>query len=168
MQSGQGEVVKKRLNLLSKVVSGRRPWVLLGVQGAVVVCALLAAWLLRFEFTWANYGSLLWAAPVLLGIRILSMRLFKLHYGWWQFTGLNEAYEVFKSTLAGSLLFFAVMNFGFSRLHFPKSIYVLECVFSVVGLLSIRVFTSALAESVREDLATSKRVLIVGAGFAAQ
>ena len=160
--------MRRKLNLLGKIFAGRRPWLLLGVQGVIVLVALAAAWLLRFEFTWADYRSLMLAAPVLVVSRLISIRLFKLHRGWWQYTGLSETAEIFKSVVVGSLFFFTIMDFLLGAVHFPKSIYVLEAVFSMAGLLSVRVLTRAVAESMREDLESSKRVLILGAGFAGQ
>src|SRR5207248_7063918 len=51
---------------------------------------------------------------------------------------------------------------------FPRAVYVLEAVLTACLLAGARLASRVLVESVRRDSSHSKRVMLVGAGFAAQ
>ncbi len=70
--------------------------------------------------------------------------------------------------MAGSVAFFAVNLYLFEVVAFPRSVYFLEAVFTACFLAGARLSSRVLAESVRRDSSRSKRVMVVGAGFAAQ
>ena len=82
-------------------------------------------------------------------------------------TGISDAVDVFKATLTGSFSFVLIMRYGFGLKGFPWSIYALEALITFTLLTGVRVLSRMLAETVRADSA-SKRLLLVGAGHAAQ
>jgi FlaA1/EpsC-like NDP-sugar epimerase len=51
---------------------------------------------------------------------------------------------------------------------FPRSVFILEMILSGVFLAGVRLLSRVLAESIRKDEASGKRVILIGAGFAAQ
>lgn len=160
--------MKRRISNLASILLEQRSWVVMLFQAALILFSLVLAWLLRFDFSWGHQG-LLWAsAPVLIGIRLASMRIFGLHHGWWRYTGVSDAVDIAKSVAVGSLAFFLLLRFGFGLNSFPRSIYILEAILTAGLLMGVRILSRALAESVREDWASARRVLILGAGFAAQ
>jgi FlaA1/EpsC-like NDP-sugar epimerase len=60
------------------------------------------------------------------------------------------------------------MRYGLHVASFPRSVFVLEPVLTAGILIGVRVFSRVLAESVRQDLTASKKVLLIGAGIGAQ
>ena len=111
---------------------------------------------------------LLWAvAPILIMVRLVVMPFFNLMHGWWRQTGIDDAVDVMKAILTGSLGFFLIVRYGWGLKAFPLSVYVLEALITFMLLTGVRVLSRMLAETVREDSA-SKRLLLVGAGHAAQ
>ena len=72
-----------------------------------------------------------------------------------------------KAILTGSLAFFLLVRYGWGLKAFPLSVYVLEALITFMVLTGVRVLSRMLAETVRADSA-SKRLLLVGAGHAAQ
>jgi len=68
----------------------------------------------------------------------------------------------------GSVAFFAVNRYLFGVVAFPRSVYFLEAVLTACFLAGARFGSRVLVESVRRDSSRSKRVMIVGAGFATQ
>lgn len=156
------ETAKKSLPLLRC-----RSFLVLILQAGLVAVSLLSAWLLRFEFRIPNPG-LMWAAvPLLVSIRLALMPGFGLMHGWWRYTGLRDAVAVLKFVLAGSVLFLATLRYGCGLRAFPLSIYALEALITFMLLAGVRVFSRLLAETARRD-AAAKRLLLVGAGHAAQ
>jgi FlaA1/EpsC-like NDP-sugar epimerase len=136
-------------------------------QIGLILCSLVCAWLLRFEFRVPD-PSLLWAAaPILIMVRLAAMPFFNLMHGWWRHTGIDDAVDVMKAILTGSLAFFLIVRYGLGLKVFPLSVYALEALISFMLLAGVRVLSRMLAETVRADSA-SKRLLLVGAGHAAQ
>src|ERR1700686_843757 len=82
-------------------------------------------------------------------------------------TGISDAVDVLKAILAGSFAFLVIVRFGLGLKVFPLSIYALEALITFTLLTGVRVLSRMLAETVRAD-STSKRLLLVGAGHAAQ
>jgi FlaA1/EpsC-like NDP-sugar epimerase len=133
----------------------------------LILCSLVCAWLLRFEFRLPD-SSLLWtAAPILILVRLLVMPFFNLMHGWWRHTGISDALDVVKAVVTGSLAFFLIVRYAMGLKSFPLSIYALEALLTVTLLAGVRVLSRLLAETVRRH-STCKRLLLVGAGHAAQ
>jgi FlaA1/EpsC-like NDP-sugar epimerase len=144
-----------------------RSLLVLVLQMGLILCSLVCAWLLRFEFQVPD-PSLLWAAaPILIVVRLMVMPFFNLTHGWWRYTGISDAVDVLKAILTGSFAFVVIVRYGMGLKTFPLSIYVLEALIAFTLLTGVRVLSRMLAETVRAD-STSKRLLLVGAGHAAQ
>jgi FlaA1/EpsC-like NDP-sugar epimerase len=82
-------------------------------------------------------------------------------------TGISDAVDVGKAVLTGSLAFFVIARYGLGLKAFPLSIYMLEALLTFALLTGVRVLSRVWAETVRR-VSTSKRLLLVGAGHAAQ
>jgi FlaA1/EpsC-like NDP-sugar epimerase len=137
------------------------------LQMGLVLCSLVCAWLLRFEFRLAS-PSLLWAAaPILIIVRIAVMPFFNLMHGWWGYTGISDAMDVLKAIVTSTFGFLVIVRYGLDLKAFPLSIYVLEALIAFMLLVGIRVLSRMLAETVRTD-SKCKRLLLVGAGHAAR
>jgi FlaA1/EpsC-like NDP-sugar epimerase len=145
-----------------------RAWFLGIFQGVLILTSLVLAWLLRFDFALPQKHLLLNSAIILLLVRLPALWAFGLFHGWWRYSGVNDALSILKAILTGSLVFLFVMLFLLRWASFPGSIYVLEGVITAGLLSGIRLFSRALAESARRDLDGDKKVILIGAGFAAQ
>jgi len=157
----------KTISQKSSVLLHCRSLSVLVSQIGLVLCSLVCAWLLRFEFRLPD-PSLLWtAAPILVIVRLAVMPFFNLMHGWWRYTGISDALDVGKAILSGSFAFLVVVRYGLGLKAFPLSIFALEGLITFTLLTGVRVLSRMLAETVRRDSA-SKRLLLVGAGHAAQ
>ncbi|HKV27357.1 MAG TPA: nucleoside-diphosphate sugar epimerase/dehydratase [Candidatus Acidoferrales bacterium] len=159
--------MKKLLSNLPKLLFENRPWFIALFQALLVLCSLVLAWLLRFNFSLPFRHLLMWTAPILILIRLGSLRLFNLHRGWWHFSGVSEALNILKAAALGTVCFY-LMVISLGLYAFPRSVYLLEAVLTVGLLSGGRLMSRVLAESMRQDSKTSKKVIIIGAGFAAQ
>lgn len=135
-------------------------------QAILISFALLASWLLRFDFTVPDRRILLISIPVLIALRLSAIAYFNLLHGWWRYTGISDAMDIIKAIVVGSVGFIAVTHYGIP--NFPRSVYALEPLITASLLMGVRLFSRILAESVRADQSSCKRVLIIGAGLGAQ
>lgn len=142
-------------------------FLVLALQMGLIVFSLVCSWLLRFEFRIPDAGVLWGAAPLLILARLSVMPFFNLMHGWWRYTGLSDSLDVLKAVLTGSFTFLLIIRYGLQLKAFPLSIYALEGLISFALLTGVRVLSRMLAEMVRSGPA-SKRLLLVGAGHAAQ
>src|SRR5712672_18873 len=92
-------------------------------QGLVIFCALILAWLLRFNFVLPYRLLLFSAAPVLIAIRLGAIARFGLLHGWWRYTDIDDAVAIFQATVAGSAVFVFCMRFVLGVVAFPRTIY---------------------------------------------
>lgn len=159
--------MRKFVLSLPKLVFENRPWFIILFQALLVLCSLVLAWLLRFDFNLPSRPLLLWSAPILVLIRLGSLRLFNLHRGWWHFSGVTDALNILKAVALGTIVFYLFM-IGLGVFAFPRSVYLFEAVLTAGFLSGGRLMSRVLAESIRRESKGLKKVLIIGAGFAAQ
>jgi FlaA1/EpsC-like NDP-sugar epimerase len=81
--------------------------------------------------------------------------------------GISDAMDVLKAVLAGSVAFLLVMRYGLGLRVFPLSIYALEALITFTFLTGVRVVSRILDDTTQLG-SGSKRLLLVGAGHAAQ
>lgn len=129
---------------------------------------MVLAWLLRFDYTLPDRVTLIAAVPVLITIRLIAIWRFGLLHGWWKYTGASDVIDVIKAVGVGSITFVVTIHYLFRLTGFPRSVYLLEPLLTSGLLIGVRIFSRLFAESVRQDLASSKKVILVGAGAAAQ
>lgn len=168
MERKESLVNPQLANAFSRMLLRRRAWFIAFLDAGIILFALVASWLLRFDFALPYRAVLLLAAPILIVIRLAAMSSFGLLHGWWRYTGVSDILDNVKAVIAGSVAFFVVMYMILGVTNFPRSIYVLEALLCAGLLAGARLVSRGMAESVRQDINASKRVVIIGAGFAAQ
>jgi len=153
--------------MFSDIMMRYRSSFIAGFQVVLVLLGLLLAWLLRFDFTLPDKKVLLVAAPILITIRLAMLRVFNLHRGWWHFSGIQEALDILKAVTLGTAIFWVLMS-SIRSLNFPHAIYLLEAVLTGGLLATGRLFSRVMAETMRRGVKADRKVILIGAGFAAQ
>ena len=143
------------------------PWFTGTFQAWLIICSLILAWLLRFDFTLPYRSVLLLAVPVLVVTRLTAMAYFGLLRGWWKYVGLADGIDILKAVGMGSMLFWFTMRFALGATAFPRTIYVMEALLTAGLLTGVRLLSRVVAESMRENISPCKRVILIGAGSAA-
>jgi FlaA1/EpsC-like NDP-sugar epimerase len=146
----------------------RHSWFVAIFQAVLIVFSMVLAWLLRFDYSLPDRKTLLLALPVLIVIRLIAMWRFGLMHGWWKYTGPSDVLDIVKAVSVGSLAFVLTVHYLIGLHDFPRSVYVLEPLFTSGLLIGVRIFSRLVAEAVRQNLSSAKRVVLVGAGVAAQ
>jgi len=80
---------------------------------------------------------------------------------------MSEGMDILKAVATGSAVFFFAVRYLLRLTSFPRTIYVLEALFTAGLLVGVRILSRVVAESVRENLSSCKRVIVIGAGSAA-
>lgn len=162
-------MVRAHLIRLPQILFNRRPLLIYIFQTTLVGTSLVFAWLLRFDFSLPYRRVLLTSGLLLVVIRLITLSLFKLNHGWWHFASVSDALNILKAVAVGSFSFLILNRYLLGAVVFPRSVYVLEAVLTGCLLAGARLSSRVLVESIRRDSASrSKRVLLVGAGFAAE
>jgi FlaA1/EpsC-like NDP-sugar epimerase len=104
----------------------------------------------------------------LIAIRLGAIARFGLLHGWWRYTDIDDAVAVFKAIAVGSIFFVVCMRFVLGVVAFPRTIYLLEPLLSMLFLTGVRVLSRILAESARTGATPCTEVILIGAGSAAQ
>ena len=157
-----------KIIVLARTLLRKNAWFVGGFQAVVIFLSLVLAWFLKFDFTLPDRRLLFSAACLLILIRMSAIAAFGLLHGWWRYTGLSDALDVLKAVFSGSVVFVLAMRYLFGVTSFPRAIFVLEPVLTAAMLINVRMFSRVLAESIRQEINASKRVLLVGAGIGAQ
>src|SRR5713226_2539453 len=144
-----------------------RPWFIGIFQACLIICSVLVAWLLRFDFTLPYRSVLALSIPILLLTRLGAMAYFGLLRGWWRYVGIRDGVDILKAVVSGSVLFWFIMRLALRATAFPRTIYILEALLTAGLLAGVRLLSRAVAESVKENLSSCKRVILIGAGSAA-
>jgi FlaA1/EpsC-like NDP-sugar epimerase len=153
---------------LARGLLRKNSWFVGAFQALLIFVSLLLAWFLKFDFTLPDRALLFWAACLLISVRMAAIASFGLLHGWWRYTGLSDALDVAKSVFSGSVVFVVITQSMPRFRNFPHTVYVLEPLITAATLVGVRIFSRVLAESVRQDLAAAKKVLLIGAGIGAQ
>lgn len=161
--------MRQYLLRLPQLLFHRRPLFIYLFHAILVFSALVLAWLLRFDFSLPHRRILLTSSILLVVIRLITLRLFNLNHGWWHFASVSDALNILKAVTVGTFCFYILERYFFEAVRFPRSVYVLEALLTGCFLAGARLASRVLVESVRRDTSSrSKRVMLVGAGFAAE
>jgi FlaA1/EpsC-like NDP-sugar epimerase len=145
-----------------------RTWLIAFFQAVLIFGSLILAWLLRFDFSLPYRALLFSAAPLLIIIRLAAIGRFGLFHGWWRYTGVSDALDILKAIAVGSFVFILAMRVVLGVTAFPRTIYILEAVLTMGLLGGVRLFSRILTESARDVAKSRKKVMVIGAGTAAQ
>jgi FlaA1/EpsC-like NDP-sugar epimerase len=153
---------------LAQTLLRKNSWFVAAFQAALIFFSLILTWFLTFDFTLPHRRLLFLSACILILSRMVTIAAFGLMHGWWRYTGISDTLDAVKSVLLGSVIFIPIIRFGLNTPSFPRAVYVLEPLLTAGLLIGVRIFSRVLAESVRQDLAASRKVLLIGAGSGAQ
>jgi FlaA1/EpsC-like NDP-sugar epimerase len=140
------------------------------MQGAFFTSAYLFSFLLRFDFIvpeqyWAICMLFL---PLNVAVKFVSFYYFKMHMGLWRYFSFRDLNRLVKATICSAVLFMGLVLVFWGH-GFPRSIFLLDGVLTLMFLGGFRVLVRIFREGVLQDrIGTGKinRILIVGAGDA--
>lgn len=137
----------------------------------IFVLAYTGAFLLRFDFSLpANYQSLMWHTLwVPLVVKAPLFYAAGQYAGWWRYVGLRDVLAVTRAAALSTLIFLALNYLFLENRLFPRSIYILDFLSTVVLISGARVAVRLLREllaarAMARGQGELRRLLIIGAG----
>jgi FlaA1/EpsC-like NDP-sugar epimerase len=145
----------------------RRP-LIATVHACLIAVAWCGSFALRLDFTFAEpyRSTALSTLPIVLVIKLAVFYSFRLFQGWWKYAGLSDLIDIVKATSLATFCVIVATLSLYGRQNFPRSVFLLDLVLSIVLLGGIRFAVRAYAETSRValPLTPTKRILVVGAG----
>ena len=157
---------------------------------AFLVAALLAAYLLRFDFLWDQVVRTfpIKVLPFFLLIKLLCFQWFDLYRGMWRFASVRDLINVIKAATVASLVIVMGVLLAFEFIGFSRSVFVIDwglTIFFIAGLrLFVRFFfemagggnaagqqisvKTALSNFINKKHRDQKHLLVIGAGSCAE
>ena len=147
-------------------------WLILVIDTALCLLALLAAYQLRFNFRvpQSEY-ELLWPVlPIFLGIRLVSLWWARIHMGLVKHTSTEDAKRIFLTVLGGSILFgvlSVVRFFMLDGVYFlPRTVIMIDFMATAMALITSRIAVKLLYLRAKGSGKDEVRVILYGAGEA--
>lgn len=145
-------------------------WLILAIDLCIVLLTFFATYFIRFNFT-LNFDidQFLYQIPFLFVIALVSFLIVGPFKSVIRHTGFTDIVNLFKATALMSFLAVAFILFNrltnlIPKFTIPLSIIVIHALLSFVALSSSRLLFKMLYRFLKCKLATSKRILIYGAG----
>lgn len=144
------------------------------LQAAIIVLSLWIAFAVRFDFHippvhLKRFYSLL---PVVLGIKLGVFWWLGLFRGWWRYVSMSDLITILRGNLLASLGVLLYAVFVIRLTHVPRSVLILDAIFSFLLMGGVRFVTRAFRENYFPMVLgvgrPKSRSLIVGAGDAGQ
>ena len=165
------EAVGQRIEELLAVARRYRTAVASVVYGGIAAIALSLAFLARFEFDPAVLFTHEFAVAIafLIPIRLVVNQAYRLGMGQWRYVGNRDFVRLLGAQTTGSIAFLAI-TWGVDPLPaVPRSVVLLEWVFSGYGTVAVWVIYRLLHERIRVLRAGPRtRALVIGAGEAGE
>ena len=156
----------------------RNVWIFLCLDILVVFASLLLAYLLRFDFQISNeYLNKIFELSIIFIFSKLSINIFyNIYSGLWRFTSLPDLINIIKSNSIGTMLAIVVAILTVKVSSIPRSIYLLDFIFSTIGFITTRTLARIYSEKIRQfrkrPLQPSKKnktkLLLLGAGWSGE
>ena len=161
---------------LKKFIFKIRRLITIALHLVLVILAYILSFYLRFDFKLTeHYWQLIISTlPILIIIKFIIFAFFKLYSGLWRYAGIDDIWRIFKANILSTLCFFLALGFYlgrnkgiFSFSGFPRSVFIIDFVFSLGFISGIRFFNRLIREKFRPEIRVKRRtVLVIGAGEA--
>ena len=158
---------------MTKQFNNRNLYLMLALDGIAFSASLWLAYASRFAFAmdhtvWRDYFSVL---PWVIAVKMLTFFLMGSYHGLWRFTSLHDAWQLLKGSSLATLLIIAGLTFFNHFEGYPRSVFVIDCIFTCFlcgGLrVAIRLYFSHRRQITSDPRGPHSRLLLVGAGEAA-
>lgn len=163
---------RSTFNALSWARRNRRP-VTSVLYAAIALVGYGLAYLLRFEFDIpADYArTFILTAPLLVGLRLVSNRLWRLSAERWRYVSVSDVLRLVGATTIGTGIFFILVMLWPLEPRVPRSVVLIEWLLSTYLIAAMWISYRTGFEQLRHHRSghngSRTRVLIVGAGEAA-
>ena len=117
----------------------RRP-VIAALHACLIVIAWFGSFAVRLDFGVPQpyRTAMLSTLPFVLAIKLAVFYAFKLFQGWWKYVGLSDLIDIAKATAVSTVGVVIVIVNIFGTRGFPRSVFLLDLVFTFLLLGGVR------------------------------
>ena len=125
------------------------------------------SFVLRFDLSLPDpFRSVFFSTlPLVLLIKLLVFSIFRLFSGWWRYVGMSDLLDIIKAAAVAAPLTYAGIGLAYGLTNYPRSLFVIDPILTVLIIGGARFAVRAYYESARVYL-TQTNTLIIGAGRA--
>ena len=156
----------------------RNIWIFLCLDIAVVISSLFLSYLLKFDFEISNkYVSQIFELSIIFIFSKLSINIFyNIYSGLWRFTSLPDLINIIKANSIGTMLAIVVTLLTLNTSLIPRSIFLLDFIFSTIGFITTRTLARIYSEKIRQfkkrpfqpSSKNKTKLLLLGAGWSGE
>jgi FlaA1/EpsC-like NDP-sugar epimerase len=142
-----------------------RKLIIFAVQGILLALTYYCSFLLRFDYRLPppNREIFVTTLGLVLVVKLVALWYFGLTSGWWRYVGMSDLLDITKTSLASSAVIYLLITFAIRPPFYPRSVYVIDCILTIVVIGGARFLVRSYTENVVQGTA-QKNTLIVGAG----
>lgn len=169
----QGNIMLNLIEIITAHGTLRRTGIF-AVQNAIFIAAFFLSFLVRFDaqIPQAYKDIMIGLLLPVLGIKLLVFWRMKLLSGWWSFVSLPDLVKIGRAVLLSSFIFLLYAAAIGTLQSLPRSIPVLDVIFTFLIVAGMRVFTRMMRERFAQHLkgrgGKAQNLVVVGAGAAGQ
>jgi len=156
------------MNLKELIFKCRR-LIIIAIHLILVVSAYILAFYLRLDFRIENntWQLILKTLPILICIKLVILGYFGLYSGLWRYASIDDIWRIAKAHALSTLCFIPIITFLYPFAGLPRSVFILDCIFSFCLVAGIRFVTRLLRERFRPVIGSKlRKAIVVGAGEA--
>ncbi|MBI4635710.1 MAG: hypothetical protein HY727_05115 [Candidatus Rokubacteria bacterium] len=143
----------------------KRQVMTLTLDVCLIVIAYYAAYLIRFEYDFAQYREQLYASlPLVLLIQLFVLAAFGLYRGIWQYTSITDVVRIVKAVTLSTMAVMVALVYTSRFEGFSRSVFILDWVLLILLVVGSRASFRLFAEMFRPAPPSFRRVLVYGAG----
>ena len=156
----------------------RNVWIFLSLDIVVVVLSLFLSYLLRYDFQLpiAYYNDIYYLSIIFIFSKLSINIFYNIYSGLWRFTSLPDLINIVKSNSIGTMLAIVVTLLTMRLSEVPRSVFLLDFIFSTTGFIATRTLARIYSEKIRQfkkrpfqpSNKNKTKLLLIGAGWSAE
>lgn len=152
-----------RIDMLLESIAQYRKFVVILVQGFLIVLANFLAFYIRFEGTISaeEYHLFIYTLPFLLALRLIFLCPFSLFQSLWMYVGIKDLQNIVASVTLSSLSFVILTRGIIGITLYPRSVYIIDWLISIALLVGIRLM-KRLHDGLKTENKDARSVLVIG------
>ena len=134
----------------------------------LIALSNIGAFLLRFDGTvpQPQFDAMVQMLPLVVTIRSLIFVPFGLYSGLWRYTSVWDLRRIVAAVMASSIAIYLVVHFGFGRVEYSRSIFVVDSILLIFSMGGVRMMRRVYCEIGSSE--AKRKVLVYGAGDAGE
>jgi UDP-GlcNAc:undecaprenyl-phosphate GlcNAc-1-phosphate transferase len=158
--------LKRRNLIISSVILYKKQILQVMIDLILISVAYFTAYLLRYEGVLSehNLSLIQTSLPMILLIKLTMFSIFGLYREEWEYVGVSDVIQIFKSASLGSLLSVAILLILFRFEGYSRAVLINDYILTLLLIGGVRILIRVFKEYFFGAADVGEKVLIIGAG----